>query len=141
MSKRYAGASGATLVDAAGTCPLWHAHAVFERPLAMMTQTIVLEDGGAAPAHWFTISAAIAGSGHAEARFGISLGLEARLAADLAQARGMSLDPADATEIGPGCRNCRRPDCRQRSLPPDNARIRFDPTERRVSPYVLAAGD
>jgi predicted transcriptional regulator len=136
FSKRFAGASGVTLLESDASCPLWHAHHAFERPGELCPQAVVVDGAGAAPAHWFTLARTVEASGsRGEARFVVVLGLEARFAGQLAHARGMSLRPEDAQVIGHGCARCHVPGCRQRSLPPRGAVLRFSPIARGTTPF------
>lgn len=140
FSKRFAGASGATILESSHSCPLWIANRAFERPGELCRQSVAIESADGAPQHWLTIASTVEGSGTAdEARFVVVLGIEARLAADLSQARGLSLDPVQADPIGAGCRRCHRLDCRQRSLPPRGVGLEFDPIERSATPFKLSA--
>jgi predicted transcriptional regulator len=135
-SKRFAGASGATLLESADSCPLWHAHRAFERTGELLVQAVMQDGAGAAPAHWLTMARTVAGRG--SARFVVVLGIEARLGTDLAAARGVSLRPPDATAIGLGCARCHVPGCVQRSLPPRGAALQFSPLEQGVTPFRFA---
>ncbi|MFN2100848.1 short-chain fatty acyl-CoA regulator family protein [Altererythrobacter sp. MF3-039] len=136
FSKRFAGASGATLLEGENSCPLWNVHRAFERPGELHVQQVVVDGMDAAPAHWFTIASAVtAGDGAEGARFVVILGLEARLAGDLANARGIRLDTETAQPIGLGCARCFRPDCRQRSLPPRGSQLRFEAITRGIAPF------
>ena len=135
-SKRYAGASGATLLESPDSCPLWHAHRAFERPGELLVQAVLQDGAGAAPAHWLTMARTVQGRGGA--RFVVALGIEARLAGDLAAARGISLRPEDATAIGLGCARCHVPGCVQRSLPPRGAALQFSALEQGVTPFRFA---
>ena len=138
VSKRFAGASGAALLDHEASCPLWSIHAAFERAGRIVPSQLALEDGS----HWFTLARTVQGSGAGgrpqPAEFVVALGLEASLAAQLAGARGLSLRLEDATPIGPGCARCRRADCMQRSLPPRGAALRFDDRTRGLTPFEFA---
>ena len=136
FSKRFAGASGATLLESEASCPLWSVHRAFGLPGEWQAQAVILDDAGGAPGHWFTIARTVDGAS-GDARFAVVLGLEARLAGDLAQARDVSLDPARAQPVGRGCALCHRSDCLQRSLPPNGASLRFDPMVRRAVPFGL----
>ncbi|MDN3645563.1 short-chain fatty acyl-CoA regulator family protein [Pontixanthobacter aestiaquae] len=136
FSKRFAGASAATLLESEMSCPLWVANHAFERPGHLCVQAVVAQGVDAGPDHWFTISRTVEGSGASgEARFVLVLGLEAKLAADLAQARGVNLAVEDADPIGLGCARCHRPGCTQRSLPPRGAQLSFDNIVRGVTPF------
>lgn len=137
ISKRFAGASGALFLESTETCPLWGAHAAFERAGRIVAEQVALEDGS----RWFTLSRTVQGSGASrsgQAEFVVVLGLDAGLAGQLAAARGQSLRAEDATGIGPGCASCHRPDCMQRSLPPRGAALRFDDRSRGVTPFTFA---
>jgi len=140
-SKRFAGASGVTLLESDASCPLWNVHRAFERPDELHVQQIAIDGTDTAPsAHWFTIARAVtAGDGAEGARFAVVVGLEARIAGDLAQARGLRLDASQAQDIGPGCARCHRQNCRQRSLPPRGATLRFDAMTRATVPFVFGA--
>ena len=136
FSKRFSGASGTTILESESSCPLWIANKAFERAGELCRQSVTVEGSAAAPANWFTIARTVEGSGASEeARFVVVLGIEARLAANLAQARGVDLEPNAAQEIGPGCARCHRPACRQRSLPPRGTLLQFDPISRGVTPF------
>ncbi len=135
-SKRYAGASGATLLESPDSCPLWHAHRAFERNGELLVQTVLQDGAGAAPAHWLTMARTVQGRGGA--RFVVALGIEARLAGELAAARGISLRPEDATPVGLGCARCHVPGCVQRSLPPRGAALQFSALEQGVTPFRFA---
>lgn len=137
-SKRYAGASGSPLVDAAGRCPLWRLHHAFDRPGVQVTQLLELEDGS----RWLTLSRSVAsqgggvGSGPSAvaAEFAIGLGLPADQAASLSAARGMDLT-GPATPAGLGCRACLRPDCPQRSAAPAGRALTINDRERTRSAF------
>ena len=143
VSKRFAGASGALVLESEATCPLWPLHAAFERAGRIMADTVALEDGS----RWFTLARTVQGSGAGgqgsggtsqQADFVVALGLDAGLAGQLAAARGRSLRAEDAIPIGPGCALCRRPDCMQRSLPPRGAALHFDERARGLTPFEFA---
>ena len=138
FSKRYAGASGTLLMESETSCPLWVAHAAFERAGRLCTQTVLLEEGNGAQSPWFTVARAVEGSGAPggqAAQFVVVLGLDTKLASQLAQARGMSFENSDATRIGLGCARCHRTDCLQRSLPPRGAALQFDERTRGLTPF------
>ncbi|MEM6585351.1 MAG: short-chain fatty acyl-CoA regulator family protein, partial [Pseudomonadota bacterium] len=115
-----AGASGAVDPIEGARWPAWVPYAAFENRGSMLTQAVMFGEGEAAPRHWFTIARTVEVDGVAcSARKAIVLGIEARFASDLAQARGISLDPADATPLGTPCPKCGRTDC----LMPASARM------------------
>lgn len=138
FSKRFAGASGAALVEGEHSCPLWQLHRTFGQDEGWLIQPVLLEESAGGPSHWITMSHAVVSSeGRESGRFAITLGLEARLAGDLAMVRGVSLRAEDATRIGLGCSRCRWSDCRQRSLPPQGVRLQFDLVSRPATPFVF----
>ncbi|KEO91263.1 transcriptional regulator [Erythrobacter longus] len=115
-----AGASGAIYPLDGARWPAWAPYASFESRGTMHTQAVTFGEGEAAPKHWFTIARTIEVDGAAcSARRSIVLGLEARFAGELAQARGVSLDPQDAVPLGAGCPRCGRMEC----LTPAPARL------------------
>ncbi|MFS0773304.1 helix-turn-helix domain-containing protein [Sphingomonas sp. 1P08PE] len=137
LSKRYAGASGATLVAAAGRCPLWRLHHGFDRPDTTIVQLVELEDGE----RWLTLSRSVRPQGwraeEVPAEFAVGLGVRADQAGALAAARGIDL-AGRATPIGLGCRACLRADCRQRSHPPAGRALLVNERERRGSALEFA---
>ena len=137
-SKRYAGASGALLLESDVTCPRWIAHHAFERAGQICVQLVDFAQEGGQPGQWFTMARTVEGSGALgadAARFAVILGIEGGLAGQLAQARGLSLTQASAVPIGPGCARCHRADCQQRSLPPRGAALQFDERRRGLTPF------
>ena len=136
FSKRFSGASGATILESEASCPLWIAHSAFERRGELCVQSVVVDGADAGPKHWFTLARTVAGAGAmGDANFVILIGVEASLAGDLAAARGVSLDQGRAQEIGMGCARCFRQGCRQRSLPPRGASLQMDRIMRGITPF------
>ncbi|ABC63153.1 helix-turn-helix domain-containing protein [Erythrobacter litoralis] len=136
FSKRFVGESGATLIDQPHSCPRWNVNRAIERPDDWLVQAVLLEEGRGGPTHWLTMShAATSSTGEADARFAIVVGLEAKFASDLAQAKGVSLNPESATKVGLGCTTCTWVDCRQRSLPPRGASLQFELITRANTPF------
>ncbi len=137
-SKRYAGASASPLVETDARCPLWALHHAFDRAGQMVRHIVQLEDGG----RWFTLARTVNPSpgrvGSIRAEFAVGLGLDAKLAAPMAAARGLDLMAGEATPIGAGCRMCTRPDCPQRSAPPAGRVLVFNERERGLTPFVWA---
>ena len=141
FSKRYAGASGTTLLESEVACPLWNVHRGFEQAGRIQVQTIAFAETSGQESDWFTMARSVEGTGAPggeAAQFVVVLGLEARLAGQLAQSRGLSLDPAQAMRVGPGCARCHRVDCQQRSLPPRGAVLQFDERSRGLTPFSIA---
>ncbi|WP_067183354.1 helix-turn-helix domain-containing protein [Sphingopyxis granuli] len=137
-SKRYAGASQSPLVDGDARCPLWGVHEAFARPGEVIADLVELENGS----RWFTQSRSVAApgatGGGTPARFAVCIGVDAKVAAPLAAARGIDLMRSPATPIGLGCRRCTRSGCVQRSMPPLGRPLRFREGERGVSAFDFA---
>ena len=136
FSKRFSGASGATLLESDASCPLWIVHEAFDRSGELCAQAIKVEGADAGPDHWLTFAQTVDGTGGVgEASFVLVLGLEARLATDLAGVRDVNLEADAAQPIGLGCARCHRAGCRQRSLPPRGAPLHIDRIIRGVTPF------
>ncbi|HEX7782940.1 MAG TPA: short-chain fatty acyl-CoA regulator family protein [Sphingobium sp.] len=139
VSKRYAGASAAPLVEADGRCPLWDIHAAFGTAGHIVPHLVELEDGE----RWFTLSRTVegqaAGLGNERAIFSVSVGLKAEFAAPLFHARGFDLVGGPAQPVGLGCVACTRPDCTQRSAMPRGRALQFSERERGLSPFAFTA--
>lgn len=134
FSKRFAGASGATLLETDKSCPLWIANSAFDRPGQLCTQSVIVEGGDAGPDSWVTMAQTVSGSGAPQdAQFVVVLGVESRFAESLALG-GTDEKPVP---IGLGCARCHRQECRQRSLPPSRATLRFDPITRGNTPFAF----
>lgn len=136
-SKRYAGASGAALVESDGRCPLWHLHRAFDRPGSLVVQLVELEDA----TRFLTLARTVTPQGRRYGRvgaeFAVGVGVEASLAGALAAARGFDLTGV-AAPIGLGCRACFRPDCPQRSAAPAGRALTINERERRVTALTFA---
>ncbi|WP_375390745.1 short-chain fatty acyl-CoA regulator family protein [uncultured Sphingomonas sp.] len=140
-SKRFAGASGAMLIEAEGRCPLWRLHHAFDRPAGEALQLLELEDGS----RWFTqarvvqASGAPAGGSRADvaAEFAIGIGVPADQARAIAAARGIDLGGA-ATPVGLGCAACLREECPQRSAAPAGRALLVNDRERGASAFAFA---
>lgn len=136
FSKTFIGASTARFIESGASCPLWHAHRAFDRAGELQVQFVALDNSGDRDGGWLTMARTVEGSGApGEAQFVVVLGVEAVLANELAQARGISLRADDAQPIGPGCAQCHRSQCSQRSLPPIGRRLAFDRVRRGVTPF------
>ena len=141
MSKRFAGASGATFLESGDSCPLWHIHRAFERAGEWCVQEVAVE-GAETHDHWLTVTRLTQGvAAEDDPQFAVTLGIETRFAADLAFARGMPLRREQAQPIGPGCRACHIAGCRQRAFPPRNARLLFDNHQRPITPFRFGADE
>lgn len=120
MTQFIAGGSGAAYPLDGARWPAWVPFAAFERPGAVLTQAVTFAEGEAGPRHWFTITRTVDGDGvMCAGRRAVVLGIEARFAGDLAHARGLSLDRADAVPLGTPCGRCGRVEC----LTPAPARL------------------
>ena len=140
FSKTFTGASTARFINSDTSCPLWHAHRAFERAGELQVQFVALDVAGEREGGWLTFARTVEGSGApGEAQFVVALGVEAVLAEELAQARGISLRSQDAQRIGPGCAGCHRRQCTQRSLPPRGRALSFDTVRRGVTPFEFAS--
>ncbi len=142
FSKRYAGGSGTLMLESDATCPLWSVHAAFSAGRRIVVQQVEVEDVSGTPTRWLTLARSIEGSvtpAGEPPRFVVVLGVEARLAGQLAQVQGVNLAPEAATPIGMGCARCHRMDCRQRSLPPRGAALQFNERERGLTPFDFNA--
>jgi len=138
FSKTFAGASTARFIDSAVSCPLWHAHRAFNRAGELQVQLVAPDNTGDRDGGWLTMARTVEGSGSpGDAQFVVAIGVEAVLAEDLAQARGVSLRSDNAQPIGPGCAACHRIRCSQRSLPPVGRKLIFDRSRRGITPFEL----
>ncbi|MEQ9663599.1 MAG: short-chain fatty acyl-CoA regulator family protein [Parasphingopyxis sp.] len=136
-SKRFAGASNASLVLANVRCPLWNVHHAFDRPGDYYRQLVELEDGS----RWFTIARTVRPHSRTpsgvSAEFVVGLGLSADIAAPLSITRGVDLDGGEAMPIGLGCRQCTRVHCPQRSAPPIGRALLAVDRERALTPFAF----
>ncbi|PKP63768.1 MAG: XRE family transcriptional regulator, partial [Alphaproteobacteria bacterium HGW-Alphaproteobacteria-9] len=115
-----AGGSGAIYPLEGALWPAWVPFAAFERPGTVLTQAVTFGEGEGTARHWFTITRTVDGDGvMCAGRSAVVLGIEARFAGDLAHARGVSLDRADAVPLGTPCLRCGRTEC----LTPAPARL------------------
>ncbi len=136
FSKTFAGASTARFIDADVSCPLWHAHRAFDRAGELQVQLVAPDNTGDRDGGWLTMARTVEGSGApGDAQFVVAVGIEAVLATELAQARGVSLRSDYAQPIGPGCVACHRAQCSQRSLPPLGRKLVFDKVRRGLTPF------
>ncbi len=120
MTHFTAGGSGAVYPLDGARWPAWVPYAAFERPGTVLTQAVTFGEGEGPARHWFTITRTVDGDGVLCAgRRAVVLGIEARFAGELAHARGISLDRADAVPLGTPCGRCGRAEC----LTPAPARL------------------
>lgn len=138
ISKRFAGAAS-PFSRFGGTCPRWSIHGAFRSPGKILTQIVETPDG----ARYFTLARTVwrIASPHAEedCELAVGLGCELKYASRLVYARGVDLAHPAATQIGPACRVCERPDCRQRAVEPAGRTLTVDDFTKSISPYPFAA--
>lgn len=142
FSKRFAGASGTTLLESGIGCPLWITHRAFERPGETCAQAVDFLDPSGQSSKWLTLARTVRGSGAGgggAARFVVALGVDLAFAADIAPARDLVASPGRIERIGQGCARCLRHDCLQRSLPPRGAALQFDERTRNLTPFTFSA--
>jgi len=142
FSKRYAGASGTTMLESGVACPLWNVHRAFEQAGQIQVQSMAFAEASGQVSHWFTMARTVERStapGGNATQFAVILGLDAQLARQLSQARGVALDAPLAVQTGPGCARCLRSDCQQRSLPPQGSTLQFDERSQGLTPFVFGA--
>lgn len=142
FSKRYVGASEADFLEGEGSCPLWHLHHAFEAGGRMVTHHIAVHQADGRESRWLTCARRVergsSGDGR-PAEFAVGLGLAAQVAENLASARGVSLAPASASSVGPGCARCPREDCLQRSLPPRGRTLEFERHTAPLTPFPMGS--
>lgn len=121
-----------------GGCPLWNVHSAFETPGRFLRQLAETPDG----VRYLCLARDVVKSGgsyHAPLRrYAIGIGCEIAHADSLVYADGLDLkNDAAFQPIGVSCRICARKTCPQRAVPPMEAPLRVDPTERGLLPYSI----
>lgn len=102
-----------------GSCPLWSLYEAFSRPGHVSRQLTEMPDGQRYLWMTRTVGGAAFGFRRNEPQFAVALGCDLHHADRLIYADGLQLGAAGAfAPIGPGCKVCDRPDCRQRAFPP-----------------------
>ncbi|MBA3810141.1 MAG: DUF2083 domain-containing protein [Caulobacteraceae bacterium] len=139
ISKRFAGAAF-PFSRFGGTCPRWKIHGAFRSPGKILTQIVETPDGR----RYFTLARTVwrIASPYAEgdSELAVGLGCELKYASRLVYARGVDLADPAVTQIGPACRVCERPACRQRAVEPAGRTLTVDDFTKSISPYPFAAG-
>ncbi len=139
ISKRFAGAAF-PFSRFGGTCPRWKIHGAFRSPGKILTQIVETPDD----ARYFTLARTVwrIASPYAEedSELAVGLGCELKYASRLVYARGFDLADPAVTQIGPACRVCERPACRQRAVEPVNRTLTVDDFIKSISPYPFATG-
>lgn len=102
-----------------GACPLWNVHEALTRPDQILVQRVITPD----EREWLCLAQAVIKPGprygDSARRFSVGIGCEARYASAIVYADGLNMQGANGrVEIGPGCRQCFRPNCPQRAFPP-----------------------
>lgn len=141
ISKRFA-SSAFPFSRFGGACPRWNIHASFKAPGRIVTQ--VVETFGD-NTRYFTLARTVgrvtgAYGGSDDAELAVGLGCELKYAGRLVYARGLDLANPAATEIGPTCRLCERPNCRERAAPPITRTLTVDELAKTVTPFPFARG-
>lgn len=139
ISKRFA-SSAFPFSRFGGACPRWNIHASFKAPGRIVTQ--VVETFGD-NTRYFTLARTVgrvtgAYGGSDDAELAVGLGCELKYAGRLVYARGLDLAQPNATEIGPTCRLCERPNCRERAAPPITRTLTVDEWSKTVTPFPFA---
>jgi predicted transcriptional regulator len=121
-----------------GACPRWNIHAAFRTPGRIVSQVIETPDG----ARYFTLARTVeravrAYSGaEGAADLAIALGCEIKHAERLVYARTMDLSAA--VQVGPTCRLCERPACRERAAAPATRTLTVEEWTKSASPYPFS---
>ncbi len=123
-----------------GACPRWNIHACFQSPGRILTQVIETMDGE----RYFTFARTVrrpvaAYSDTGDSGLALGLGCELKHAGRLVYARGRDLEGGGATQVGPVCRLCERPSCRERAAPPATRTVVVEEWTKTVSPYPFSA--
>lgn len=141
ISKRFA-SSAFPFSRFGGACPRWNIHASFKAPGRIVTQVVETFGDGA---RYFTLARTVgrvtgAYGGSDDAELAVGLGCELKYAGRLVYARGLDLAHPASTEIGPTCRLCERPNCRERAAPPITRTLTVDELAKTVTPFPFAPG-
>jgi predicted transcriptional regulator len=138
VSKRFASTSY-PFSRFGGACPRWNVHAAFRTPGRVLTQVVETPDG----ARYFTVSRTVgrasgAWSSGETGELALGLGCELKHAPRLVYARTLNLADPVVTPIGPTCRMCERPDCRERAAAPATRTLTVDEWSKSVSPFPFS---
>jgi predicted transcriptional regulator/transcriptional regulator with XRE-family HTH domain len=102
-----------------GSCPLWNLYEAFARPGRVSRQLAEMPDGRRYLWVARTVGGEASGFRETAPQFVVALGCDLRHASRLIYADGLELGASAAfAPIGPGCKVCDRPSCRQRAFPP-----------------------
>ncbi|SDH09583.1 hypothetical protein SAMN05421742_104147 [Roseospirillum parvum] len=120
-----------------GSCPLWKIYQAFAHPGEVLTQAAEMPDGRRYLWVARTVDQGPPGYGAARKQFAVALGCDLSHAGRLVYGRGLDTANPDAvTPIGPGCKLCERPSCRQRAFPMIGRPLDADPAQRHFEPYA-----
>lgn len=121
-----------------GSCPLWVVHRAFETPNRITRQVASMPDEHT----YLWIARFVQGPaqswGTPRKEFVVGLGCDITHADKLVYADALTLTPAAATPIGPGCAACPREGCPQRAFPQDSRPIALDLNTTTNSAYNTA---
>ena len=136
VSKRFA-STAFPFARMGGACPRWNIHAAFRTPGRIVTQVIETPDG----TRYFTLARTVerasrAFGGDEGADLAIGLGCELKHADRLVYARGRDL--GGATQVGPTCRLCERPACRERAAAPVTRTLTVEEWTKTATPYPFS---
>ncbi|ESQ78467.1 short-chain fatty acyl-CoA regulator family protein [Asticcacaulis sp. YBE204] len=139
VSKRFAGGKF-PFSRFGGACPRWNIHQAFQSPGRVLTQVIETPD----KARYFTLSRTLdrglrGWDGGAFAEQALGLGCELKHADKLVYARGLDLANPAAIEVGPMCRLCERPNCRERAAPPVTRTLSVDEWIKAATAYPFSS--
>jgi len=119
-----------------GACPLWNVHQAFETPGKFLRQLAETPDG----VRYLCLARDVskpAGAFLAPVRrYAIGLGCEVQHAAQVVYSDGLDLK-GRFEPIGISCRICERTNCHQRSVPPQEGRLKINPNARDILPYEI----
>ncbi|WKL57094.1 short-chain fatty acyl-CoA regulator family protein [Asticcacaulis sp. ZE23SCel15] len=138
VSKRFA-AGKFPFSRFGGACPRWNIHQAFQTPGRIITQVIETPD----KTRYFTLSRTIDRSlrgweGGVSGDQAVGLGCELKYAEKLIYAKGLDLTNPAAIEVGPMCRLCERPYCRERAAPPVTRPLQIDEWIKGVTAFPFA---
>lgn len=135
VTKRF-NATGFTLAEEGGACPVWNIHTAFRAPGTMVTQFVELPEGG----RFFTVSRTTARpvtTGSRQDRtLVVALGCELKHVGSVGYAAPFrSDDPAIFGKIGINCHVCPRQACAQRAHQPLHVKLPLDADRRGSNRY------
>lgn len=119
-----------------GSCPLWSLYEAFARPGHVSRQLAEMPDGQRYLWVTRTVGGEASSFRRSEPQFAVALGCDLHHASRLIYADGLELGATGGfAPIGPGCKVCDRPDCRQRAFPPLSRALVVDEARGGDAPY------